>query len=126
MEGLKEIWSKTLTYNSKRHLPGLQAAITSQQQIGWWVLISRRWSLHWKEIQHHYLQVILSKKLSQRWQANIIQLLWDTAWDLWEFQNDIEHRNDNTNTNEQNKLLHQEIRRQWNLGAPAHFEHQYF
>lgn len=33
MEQLKEIWSKTPTYNSKRHLPGLQAAITSQQQI---------------------------------------------------------------------------------------------
>ena len=70
--------------------------------------------------------MMLSPRSPQRWQASAIQLLWNTAWDLWDFRNDVKHGTRNCNTETQTTLLNTEITKQWRLGAPAIFEKQHF
>ena len=78
------------------------------------------------EIQATYFQAIQSPRSSKKWQSSLIRLLWETSWDIWDCRNDIEHGAQNCNLSSKKRNLCQEIRLQWELGAPELFERQYF
>ena len=126
LEGISDIWAESPTKRSARSLPGITQAIESQHKIGWWSLICGRWSKFWEIAQANYFTAIKSPRSSKRWQATLIRLFWETAWDVWDFRNKIEHSGDNRNRNEITEQLNSDITIQWKLGAPAQFERQYF
>ena len=124
VEGLCTVWAEVPKCKSSRKPPDTQDAIESQNRIGWWAMISGGWSLHWKNIQQKRSKMTSSPRSPQRWQASVTQLSWNTAWDLWDFCNDVKHGTRNNNTETQTMSLNTETTKQWRLGAPAIFEKQ--
>jgi hypothetical protein len=41
--------------------------------------------------QDAYLRSLLKKRTGLRWTQALINKLWDTAWDMWQFRNGIKH-----------------------------------
>jgi len=58
LAGIKSICKETLNFPSACRLPGINEAISSQNQIGWWALICGRWSQKWATAQQLYFNAI--------------------------------------------------------------------
>ena len=66
-----------------------------------------------------------NKKSPRRWQAAVIKLIWDTAWDFWQFRNEEAGKQKQQHPDYIRKV-NEKIQIQWRLGIPANFEKQYF
>jgi len=65
-----------------------------QDSIGWHGVIEGCLSTYWMDTQQQYFASIKKRRSSLRWITQLIVKLWDVAWDLWEYRNDVEHKND--------------------------------
>jgi hypothetical protein len=65
--------------------------------------------IDWELMQELYYQNIKSRQSAKRWTIAVITKLWDTAWDLWEFQNLIFHHQENQSTRVDMLLLDKQI-----------------
>ena len=70
---------------------GLQDAVAEQTEIGWNNFWVGRWSTKWQVVQKRYYKSINSKKSSRRWATAIVYKCILTAWDVWQFRNDLVH-----------------------------------
>ena len=59
-------------------------------------IITGKWCFKWQQEQERFFCLMKNKKSPRRWQAAVIKLIWDTAWDFWQFQNE-EAGKQNTN-----------------------------
>ena len=48
-------------------------------------------ALNWDEIQNLNLQLLETKTTGKRWVSDLIWKFWDTAWDVWNYQNHTLH-----------------------------------
>ncbi len=95
---------------STSHFRGLQAALLSQDEIGWQFLLEGRVSNQWQGVQQQYYNWIASRKTGRRWVSLLIQKLWQVAWDQWEHRNGILHSLlvSNANTNQRRDQIRSE------------------
>ena len=116
--GLSEVWPETLSHvtHNRRRYPGSESTLQKQRRVGWVNLIYGRWSLGWQEMQSMYFQYIGARNSVKRWQSQVIRLLWNTAWDFWNFRNKVLHEQDNCTINDIRQSTINQIRYQWNLG----------
>ena len=124
IDGLQPIWADLPSFTTSHTMTGIDDATASQSQIGWWALICGKWSKKWELLQQRYLLMINSPRSPRRWQSSIIQLLWNTSWDLWDWRNSVAHSPASRTFNLLHQQLDREIQYLWNLGAPASFERQ--
>ena len=80
------------------HMEDLQAAIDSQDAIGWDNFFEGCIALEWERVQAAYYAWCRSKKSGRRWTTALITKLWDIAWDLWEQRIGIFHGQANAET----------------------------
>ena len=125
LQGLRTVWPETpcpttrLPSSPSHRITNLKS---SQNTIGWWNLLGGKWSIHWYTAQQTFLSTIQSAKSPRRWQSSVIQLLWNTAWDFWQFRNHQDHAQSPSLLTDKHQLLLTELRYQWNLGPPSPFE----
>ena len=123
LQGLTNIWPEVNAPSKLLFHPPWQKALEqSLHQIGWWNLIGGKWSKHWQEVQQVGFTQIRSARSSKRWQSAVIRLLWDIAWEFWNFRNNNEHAQSPTLISDKHTLLNYELQYQWNLGPPSVFE----
>jgi hypothetical protein len=72
----------------------LDTLATIQHQIGWDNFIEGRIGNCWREAHELYLLSTQKQGSSYRWTTQLIQKMWNIAWDLWEHRNGIEHEKD--------------------------------
>jgi hypothetical protein len=89
---------------------GLQEVINQQQQIGWQPFLEGWLALEWQATQQAYYNMIKSRHSRKRWTAEIISMLWDVAWDLWEHRNSILHHRENLVSSSEQESLNQKVR----------------
>ncbi len=68
-----------------------RASIHQQDAIGWHQFSLGRLSKSFAEMQDTYLKSLNKQQTGLRWTQALIQKLWDIAWDLWEFRNQIKN-----------------------------------
>ena len=62
-----------------------------QERIGWGNVLGGCLSVEWAAIQDSYYKWLGIKKTGLRWVSQLIQQLWNVAWDQWEDRNGIIH-----------------------------------
>jgi hypothetical protein len=72
-----------------------QAALLTQDSIGWANFFEGCIAQEWEAIQEAYFHWCWSQKTGRRWMASLIQKLWDISWDLWEHRIGIVHDHKN-------------------------------
>jgi hypothetical protein len=76
----------------------VQAALLTQDAIGWENFFEGCIAQDWKAVQNAYFCWCHSQKTGCRWTASLIQKLWDISWDLWEHRIGIVHEKENEAT----------------------------
>jgi hypothetical protein len=41
-----------------------------------------RISLHWRDVQQHYYELLGSRNMGKKWATALIQKVWEVSWDL--------------------------------------------
>jgi len=80
-----------------------------QETIGWGLAFEECLATRWHKEQDHYLKAFKSRRSSKRWTTALITCLMNTAWDMWQHQNEALHQEE---TNQQAILdynINQEI-----------------
>jgi hypothetical protein len=93
-----------------------QAALLTQDSIGWANFFEGCIAQEWEAIQDAYFQWCRSRKTGRRWMASLIQKLWDISWDLWEHPIGIVHDCKNEAILYNMTAVDQEIRTQFHRG----------
>ncbi len=68
---------------------GLNLLEIRQSELGGQALLEGQLSFEWEASQQAYLTFIKSRKTGKCWVVQLIQRLWDIAWELWEHRNGI-------------------------------------
>ena len=73
--------------------PSLQQAWEEQNSLGWENALRGFLSRHWRATQLLYQRSLLQDRYfsTNRWVSTLIQGLWNTAWDQWDYRNGILH-----------------------------------
>jgi hypothetical protein len=115
------IYSRLLSWQSgsepavlHSNLQGLAHLVSVQDSAGWQSFFEGTPAIGWADLQQQHYSFIGSRRLGRRWLSALLQLLWNTAWDLWEHRNGVLHNKDN---NLLSLRTNQEIQEQWTLGA---------
>jgi hypothetical protein len=93
-----------------------QAALLTQDSIGWANFFEGCIAQEWEAIQEAYFHWCRSRKTGRRWTASLIQKLWDISWDLWEHRIGIVHDRKNEAILYNMTAVDQEIRTQFHRG----------
>jgi hypothetical protein len=81
-----------------------------QEQLSGDFILEGILSISWQEAHERYLLQGNKQGSSLRWTAALIIKLWDIAWDLWSYRNDVEHKHDKDKEWERvNSLITQQI-----------------
>ena len=64
----------------------LRLALEAQSRLGWGSLLLGLPSTEWAHVQDVYFKSIHSRRSGRRWVTELIQKLWDVAWDLWAYR----------------------------------------
>ena len=94
--------------------PDTQQAFDNQDGIGWQALLEGAPAQGWSDAQQRYYDGLGKRNTGERWLTAIIQKLWDVAWDLWEYRNNVVHKKDDGVLRQQ---LQHDIREQVTLGS---------
>ena len=71
-----------------------------QHRLGWESFFEGRPATGWCQAQDNHFRSINSKQSGKRWLIQVLRKLFDTAWDLWQFRNQVLY-------NEQQNLAHE-------------------
>jgi hypothetical protein len=80
---------RNITKDTLINLLQLQETIGAQQFFEGWI------HTEWEIMQDRYYQIIDSRRSSKRWTIALITKLWEVAWDLWDFRNEVFHHKKN-------------------------------
>jgi hypothetical protein len=112
---------RDITKDTLINLLQAQETIGAQQFFEGWI------HKEWEILQHHYYQSIDSRRSSKRWTIALITKLWEVAWDLWDFRNDVFHHNRNLATEDDISALDSQVKQlSYKLsitGLPAKDQH---
>jgi hypothetical protein len=64
----------------------------------------------WERLQQQYYININSRRSSRCWTTALITKLWEIAWDLWEFSNEVFHKHCNLALQQDSHSLDQQIK----------------
>lgn len=67
----------------------IRAAIKEQKDIGWENFMVGRLSTKWGEAQDKYYKSIASRKTGMRWVQNLIKIIWEVHWSVWDQRNRV-------------------------------------
>jgi hypothetical protein len=62
---------------------------TSQDSLGWHLLLEGIFASTWAETQNAYYIQIGKKNSGHRWLVELIKKMWKIAWDIWTYRNGI-------------------------------------
>lgn len=96
LDALQSLWAEAPTHPSSNQYPAIPAAIANWSAIGWRNLIFSRCSWRCQLIQKAHFKYLGLKTDPKQWQVAITHLLWQTAWEMWDFRDKYVH--DQTNT----------------------------
>mmetsp|Transcript_23518 Transcript_23518/g.35714 ORF Transcript_23518/g.35714 Transcript_23518/m.35714 type:complete len:294 (-) Transcript_23518:344-1225(-) len=91
LAGLRKVWNEVPNISSYFTANWSQHITDSQSTIGWWNLICGKWSTYWLQHHRNLYRLTNSTRSPRRWQSSVIRLLLNTAWDFWQFWNDMQH-----------------------------------
>ena len=91
--------------SEKYTLPFLNAAVDTQNSIGWKGFIHGFTSKHWERAQQNFLHFKSSRTSGKRWISALIKKLWEVIWALWQYRNGLVHEQTNTPLRKINALL---------------------
>jgi hypothetical protein len=77
----------------------LQEYIGKRQFFEGWLHIG------WERLQDGYYTNINSKRNGKRWMIAVITKLWEIAWDIWDFCNEIFHHQTNESSTQDSAAL---------------------
>jgi len=66
-------------------------ALKNQDSIGWRALLEGCPATGWAEAQQAVFDGLGSKRTSRRWATAMVKKMMDTAWDMWDHRNSVEH-----------------------------------
>lgn len=95
---------------------GLRDAVAEKTEIGWNNFWVGRWLTKWQVVQKRYYKSINSKKSSRRWATAIVYKCILTAWDVWQFRNNLVHGPRGVKERALHASLDEEIRDQLAIG----------
>ena len=74
----------------------IENSISDQQQIGWIQLVYGLHSRKWQDAQDEWIQkrAMKWKPLVEKWSRNIMRLLLEISWEMWEDRNEFLHQVD--------------------------------
>ena len=103
----------------------LQAACTSQNEIGWQSFIEGFWASLWRSHQKDYLESITSKRSSILWISKLQRQIWQIAWTMWEQRNNILHTEGASIHQFDEEQIDGEIMREWlhHQRLPQQYQH---
>jgi Reverse transcriptase (RNA-dependent DNA polymerase) len=78
----------------------IQQLFEQQDKVGWRVFLEGCVVLDWAAVQQDYYTRIVSRKTGKRWVTELIQKLWQVAWDQWEHRNGILHKKEERKVHE--------------------------
>ena len=62
---------------------------TAQDLLGWDFFLEGILSTTWAEFQQRYYIRLDKRHSGHRWLTQLIKRLWQIAWDIWEYRNDV-------------------------------------
>jgi hypothetical protein len=70
----------------------LRQMLELQDRLGWEAAFTGCWAQGWAKEQDDWCRFEHSGFAGKRWLTAIIKKLWDAAWDMWEHQNHVLHK----------------------------------
>jgi hypothetical protein len=91
------------------HLLGLQNSIGSRQFFEGW--------LHneWELLQEKYYKEINSRRSAKRWTIAVITRMWEIVWDIWEYRNEVLHKEKNYSTTADAEAIDVRVKTLWDI-----------
>ena len=62
---------------------------TAQDLLGWDHFLEGVLSTNWAATQHLYYMGLNKRNSGHRWLTLLIKKLWQIAWDIWDYRNDV-------------------------------------
>ncbi len=109
-------WRKDQTFTEIQGTQLLKDAIQEQDCIGWYNFHLGRISHKFSDIMQQHYSFSESRRSGEVWAKQLINQVWDIAWNMWEHRNYINHHT--MTPQEQDKLiqLQQKVRDQFEQG----------
>ena len=73
----------------------VETVLNAQDELGWYLPFTGFWLSSWCSLQQEYYDSIGSGKTGVRWLSQVIILLWDVAYSLWDHRNTVLHSKEN-------------------------------
>jgi hypothetical protein len=89
------------------YLLGLQDSIGSRQFFEGWL------HSEWELLQEKYYKEINSRCSAKRWTIAVITRMWEIAWDIWEYRNEVLHKENNYSTTEDAEAIDLRVKTLW-------------
>jgi len=68
-----------------------------QAKVGWSMVLDGWLILKWRAQEEAYWEQWKRQKSSKQWTAELIEKLWNIAWDLWDHSNEALHNSETNN-----------------------------
>ncbi len=90
-------YNGTMPLAAEYNFPDFNAAVQSQDALGWQAFFEGCLAVEWEGVQNAYLLWLGSKWTRKRWISALITKVWEVAWDMWENRCNILHEKDGPN-----------------------------
>ena len=87
--------------------------------MGWFPFILGFWSKQFLQCQTDHMKDMQSEKSPILLLSKLQRQIWHIAWKAWEHRNTVLHEDQNSYHPEEIKLINNEIKQEWELGADA-------
>jgi hypothetical protein len=67
----------------------------------------------WELLQEKYYKEINSHRSAKRWTIAVIMWMWEIAWDIWEYRNEVLHNKNNHSTTEDTEAIDLRVKTLW-------------